>query len=250
MNPVRITPVVKMILIACVAGFVLQKTGDQFLGTNLMGWLGLVPSQFVFGFKLWQIFTYVFLHGDIWHLVFNALMLVFLGSELEGLWGSRRFARFFFASSTAAGIVFLILIGTIWGGSLDLPLVGASGGIYGLLLAYGVFFADRQMLFMMMFPMKAKQFVWILGGIELMTSLFSGNPGSSLSSIAHLGGMIGGGVYLWGAARWKQRNSSDRSGWSRGPSQRKKSGAQHLKLVVNPKDSEDTGKSRDPKSWN
>jgi len=257
LSPIRLTPVVKSLLLACVVLFVVQKTADQFFGANLLGLLGLVPTRFVFGFHFWQIFSYVFLHADVGHLVLNGLMLVFLGSELEALWGPRRFLQFFFASAFAAGVLFLVLVGTVWQEGVSIPLVGASGGIYGLLLAYGILFAERQMLFMMIFPMKAKHFVLLLGGVELMTTLYAAQPGAALSSIAHLGGMLGGWAYLVFAARWSQRltsrHRSEKTGSKRKPS------SSHLKLVVTSSSEEASGTkkssstddgSRDPKSWN
>ena len=193
--PMRLTPAVKGILIACVAAFLIQQTADQFFGGNLLGWFGLIPAAFAQG-KIWQLFTYPFLHADVMHLFLNMLMLVFIGAELEAVWGSARFLRFYFLCSSAGGLLYLILQMFVWKGEgLHVPMVGASGAIYGLLMAYGLLFGERMLLFMLLFPMKAKYFVWILAALQLFTTVFSGRQG--LSGAAHLGGMAAGFGYLW-----------------------------------------------------
>ncbi len=252
--PIRLTRSVKYIAIACVAAFVVQHTVDQFFGGNLLGWFGLVPSGFALHYRFWQLFTYAFLHADVMHLFFNMLVLVFIGSELEAVWGMGRFLRYYFFCSVSAGILYLLLQMFIWGGEgLQIPMVGASGGIYGLLLAYGLIFGERILLFMLLFPMKAKYFVWILGGVEFFTTLFSGKSG--LSSAAHLGGMLAGLGYLWVRATWivaRQRRAEGRSSfWGRGRSKRKG----NLRLVID--NEQKAGRHRDddsddqgPKIWN
>jgi membrane associated rhomboid family serine protease len=134
-----------------------------------------------------------------------------------------------------------------------MPLIGASGGIYGLLMAYGLLFSERVLLFMMLFPLKAKQFVWVLAGIEFMSSIFSAH--NAWGSVAHLGGMAAGFGLLWGRAAWRvfqrQRQESDEL---RRKSKRRKS-ANHLRLVVNKpkpgsKTSPDDQDSDDsPRTW-
>lgn len=242
MPPFRLTPSVKIIVIICVALFIVQQSIDQFFGGNLQGWLALVPNGFMFQFRFWQLFTYPFLHGDVSHLFLNMLMFVFVGSELEALWGRRRFLQFFFTCTSGAGLIFLLLQLFIWGGAgLHSPMVGASGAIYGMLLAYGILFSERVMLFMMLFPMKAKHFVLVLGGVELMSSLFSGRGG--LASAAHLGGMIAGFFDLWVRAKMRQmrvtrvsdlvnpfKTSLGKKTDLKGGKPKKASG--HLKLVV------------------
>jgi membrane associated rhomboid family serine protease len=173
--PVRITPVVKFLAISCLVAFILQQTADRFLGLAVGTQLALVPYGFVVQHKFWQILTYLFLHGDVTHLVLNLLMLVFIGGEIESLWGRWRFLRYYLICGVSAGLLYLLLQAFFWADSgLYTPMVGASGAIYGLLVAYGLIFSERQLLFMMLFPMKAKHFVWILMGVELMSSLFSG----------------------------------------------------------------------------
>lgn len=242
MMPFRLTPAVKVIAIVCVVAFIIQQTSDQFLGGNVTGFLGLVPSGFMTQHRFWQIFTYAFLHGDPMHLFLNLLMLVFIGAEIEGAWGTARFLRFYFFCSVSAGVLYLLLQVFVWGG-LSIPMVGASGAIYGLLMAYGLIFGERVLLFMMLFPMKAKHFVWILAGVEFMTTVYSARGG--LASAAHLGGMAAGFAYLWGRAFWivaRRRKQEGRDIFGRKPKDRskKRKSASHLKLVVGSKKDDDS----------
>ncbi len=226
----RLTPVVKRLLIACFAMFLVQQTTDQFFGGNVTESLGLVPAAFIFEFRFWQIFTYPFLHADVTHLLLNLLVLAFIGGELEAAWGRGRFLRYYFTCSTVACVFYLVLQMWGWKGTgLQTPMIGASGAIYGLLTAYGLIFGERVMLFMMLFPMKAKHFVLVLGGVELMTSLFSGRSG--LSSAAHLGGMIAGFAVLFGRASWivYRRKREERAQQNTRVARMKN---KHLKLVI------------------
>ncbi|MBI3535465.1 MAG: rhomboid family intramembrane serine protease, partial [Deltaproteobacteria bacterium] len=180
----------------------IQQTADQFFGGHLLNIFALIPIHFVFHYKFWQLFTYCFLHADVMHLVLNLMMLVFIGSDLEALWGAPRFLKFYFFCSSCAGIIYLFLQLIIWQETgLFTPMVGASGAIYGLLVAYGIIYGERVFLFMLLFPMKAKHFVWILVAVEFLTTLYSGRGG--LASAAHLAGMAAGFVYLWISARYK-----------------------------------------------
>lgn len=248
---IRLTRVVKILLIAFLAVFVIQHTGDQFFGANFVGWLGLVPAGIVNEHRFWQLFTYPFLHGDVMHLVLNLMMMVSVGGELESTWGSARFLRFFFVCTVSAGIFFLLLQLMVWKDfSLQSPMIGASGGIYGLLMAYGLIFGERVLLFMMLFPMKAKHFVWVLAGIEFLSSVFSGRGG--LASAAHLGGMVAGFAYLWSRARLlvARQQWSDYRVQSQKAQKRRK--AKHLKLVIdnrNEPDSENDDFDNTPKTW-
>ena len=250
--PIRLTPAVKGLAIACFAAFVVQQTADQFFGGNILGTFGLVPAAFINNFHFWQIFTFSFLHQDVIHLFFNLMMLVFIGAELEATWGTIRFLRFYAICTVAGGLSYLLLQLAFKGVGMYTPMVGASAGIYGLLAAYGLIFGERTMLFMMLFPMKAKHFVWILAGIEFLTSIFSGRGG--LVSVAHLGGMAAGYAYLWGRATYVVL--SKQKAISRDLVQRTKrvKGTKHLKLVKGknedqPGGSGEDGGHSDPKTW-
>ncbi len=244
--PIRLTRAVKALLIICFATFVIQHTVDQFLGGNLLGWFGLIPSAFINDHKIWQLFTYSFLHGDVMHLFLNLMMLAFIGGELEATWGTPRFLRFYFFCSTAAGLFYLFLqLLVLRGSALHVPMVGASGAIYGMLMAYGLIFGERVLLFMMLFPLKAKYFVWILAAIELMTTVFSAHGG--MASIAHLGGMFAGFGYLWGRAAFTvmNKNSQLKSILNRSSTKKQRIQPKHLKLVINNKNKVEFRSSQD-----
>lgn len=253
--PFRLTPAVKALLIACFATFLIQQTADQYFGANLKGLFALVPAGFVIEYRFWQLFTYVFLHDGVMHLFFNLLMLAFIGGELEGTWGTPRFLRYFFFCSSAAGVVylFIMLLGLSSSASIHSAMLGASGGIYGLLMAYGLIFGERVLLFMLLFPMKAKHFVWILAGVEFMTTLYSQN--GALSSVAHLSGMFAGFAYLWVRASWAIRQRQRKARKADPNYQRKKrlkKSKNHLKLIIDNEknlDVDPDGADQDPKTW-
>lgn len=218
---------VKALLIAYFVLFLIERSFAQFAGMPMLELFGLVPSRFVNDFWIWQIFTYSFFHADTTHLFLNLLMLAFLAGDLESLWGPKRFLAFYFFSAAVAGVCYLIF--QFFLGHIHSPMVGASGGIFGVMLAYGIIFSERTLLFMMLFPMKAKRFILILAAVELVTLVY-GNQGQ-VSNIAHLGGMLGGIIYLLAATKIKQFQKSgglaDRKPW--GSSRKSKKG--HLKLV-------------------
>ncbi len=159
---------------------------DLFLGpafTRLFALWPLGPN-----FMPWQVVSYSFLHGDVLHLFFNMLGLWMFGAELERLWGTKRFVQFYFASVLTAAATQMVV--TALAGS-GVPTVGASGGLYGLLLAFGMMFPNR--IIMPLFPpipMKARTFVIVFGALALLFGL-SGSV-SGVAHFAHLGGMLGG----------------------------------------------------------
>lgn len=235
--PIRLSSTLKKLLIIYVGIFVLTQTVDQFFGGSLKAWFALIPTAVLHG-KIWQVFTYSFLHADVMHLVLNLMVLAFVGADIESLWGTKKFLTYYFYCTLMAGLVYLLVQLLIWNPLfLSLPMVGASGGIYGLLLAYGILFPDREMLFMMIFPMKAKQFVWVLCGIEFLQALFSGQGG--LGALAHLSGMGAGYLYLYLQAKGFRFN---RPG---GSTPQRKKGASHLRLVKG----EDEEERKGPKTW-
>jgi membrane associated rhomboid family serine protease len=239
-----------MLLIACFGIFIVQQTIDQFFGGHLLEFFGLVPRSFIFEGKIWQLFTYSFLHADIMHLMLNLMMLAFIASDLELQWGRRAFLIYYFFCATAAGLLYLLLQLFVWkGAGIETPMVGASGAIYGCLMAYGILFGERTLLFMMLFPMKAKHFIWVLAAVEFLSTIFSGRGG--LASAAHIGGMIAGLAYLWIQTRMiiARRRESEGSPKKKGsgrfglPGKKK-----HLKLVVGNKGGDDERDSGN-KTW-
>jgi len=146
------------------------------------------------GFAVWQLFSYMFLH-DPWgfqHIIFNMLALWMFGKDLEAIWGTRRFLQYYFICGVGAGLCALLMSAVFGTGSER--TIGASGAIYGLLLAFGVLFPDVTVLFSFLFPIKAKYFVMIIGAMSFMLTL--GSTGDGVSHVAHLGGMIWGWLYL------------------------------------------------------
>jgi len=152
----------------------------------------LIPSWLVSG-AIWQPFTYLFLHSPngFGHILFNMLMLWMFGQDLERDWGGRRFLEFYFFCGVGAGLCD-VAARFIFGG-LDIPTIGNSGAVYGILLAFGWLYPDRTVLFALIFPIPARVFVAILGGIQFL-STFGSN--SDVSHVAHLGGMFFAWLYL------------------------------------------------------
>ncbi len=186
------TPAVRALIIANVVMFVVR----QFL-PGLAFYLGLTPAAVFERLWLWQPFTYLFLHGGVFHLVFNMLALWMFGTEFERMWRTRYFVWFYFATGLAAAITTLLasLLPFAFADLLyQVPTVGASGSIYGLLVAYGLYFPNRPIYMYLIFPIPAKYFVLLIGGITFLAS-----EGSGVAHAAHLGGAIGGYLLLRGA---------------------------------------------------
>ena len=175
-------PITQALLLINVAAFCI----DYFLGSWFTQAFALWPLGH--GFLPWQVVSYAFLHGSVGHLFFNMLGLWMFGAELERVWGQKRFIQFYAASVLAAAAAQLLVTWLL--GSVN-PTVGASGGLFGLLLAFGMTFPNRTIMPLFPpIPMKAKVFVAIYGGLEL----FMGVTGtaSGVAHFAHLGGMLGG----------------------------------------------------------
>jgi membrane associated rhomboid family serine protease len=195
-----LTPMVKILLITCGAVWVLQLLLEIAVRFSLIPWLGVIPALVIRGF-VWQPFTYMFLHSTagIGHLLFNMLLLWFLGGDLERHWGSRAFLRYYLVCGVGAGIIITVL-GLFSEQGRMTPTIGASGAIYGVILAFGMIFGERIILFMFMFPMKARTFAWILFAVAFFSSLTGQSSG--VSHIGHLGGMVVGYLYLKRAWRF------------------------------------------------
>jgi membrane associated rhomboid family serine protease len=175
-----------------------------FLAKNLSPELALWPLDSGY-FKPWQLVSYGFLHGSFNHLFFNMFAVWMFGTPLERSWGSQRFATFYATCVIGAGIAQL-LVQLLEGGLY--PTIGASGGVFGLLLAYGVMWPENRIfLIFLPVPIKAKWFVLIYGGAELLFGFTRLMPG--IAHFAHLGGMIFGAglLYKWGwrpGMTWKR----------------------------------------------
>ena len=194
-----LTPVVKKLIIVNVAAFVATMLGQAVGLGGLFRALMLTPYSVTHSFTVWQLVTYMFLHGGFWHILFNMVGLWMFGCELERTWGSRRFLNYYFLTGIGAGITVVLL-----GWSSAIPTVGASGAIYGVLLAFGVLFPNRIILvpifFFFFIPVPAKWLVIALGGIAFLSAL--SGPGDMISHTGHLGGMVVGLSYLRGRPYW------------------------------------------------
>jgi membrane associated rhomboid family serine protease len=183
---------VKWLILANVAVYLIYFFGSLIHGAPVFAYFQLVPWDVVHG-EIWQLVTYLFLHSlaSPWHIVLNMLMLWMFGTAVEETWGTNRFLKYYFVCGIGAGVC-VVLANLIFGNPLQ-PVIGASGAIYGLLLAFGMLFPEQELLFMFLFPIKAKYFVMIAGAMVFLGSFSLSGP---VSDLAHLGGMIVGFVYI------------------------------------------------------
>lgn len=248
MNSVQmapLTPVVKRLMIAIgVCWFLIQIIFDKFFKLNISTWFILHPDQVIEKFWLWQTFTYMFFHAlSPFHMLFNLLMLWFFGSELEKNWGAKFFTIYFFVCGIGAALVYCLGVGiyAVFSGvqtPLLIPVMGASGALFGLLVAYGLIFSERVIYFMGLFPMKAKYFALLAAALDFSSLLTTGFSGGEVAYLAHLGGALVGFAFLMGHARWKLSLTKSKL-------KKKNSG---LRLVV---DNDKLNKNDDgPKYWN
>ncbi|MBZ5513993.1 MAG: rhomboid family intramembrane serine protease [Acidobacteriia bacterium] len=188
-----LTWMVRYLIIITSAIFLLTYLPAQIFGFVLPYQVfGLRPYFVTHRLYLWQPVTYLFLHAGFFHIIFNLFALWMFGADLERTWGSRRFLTYFFLTGVGAG-VFDVLLQP----AAITTTIGNSGAVYGVLLAYGLLFPNRPIYLWMLIPVKAKWFVLVMGLIEFVSSFQT--PGSSVSHVAHLGGMLVGFLYLRGA---------------------------------------------------
>jgi membrane associated rhomboid family serine protease len=180
-------PITQTLLIANVVVFLLQSS----TGGELEAWFALWPLSH--GFAPWQIVTYGFLHGGLAHIFFNMLGLYMFGSDIERLFGSRYFLAYYFACLVSAALCQLLVVALA--GGPPFPTLGASGAVYGLLLAFGMYFPRRTVILIFPpIPMPARVFVFVFGGLELLFGV-TGTV-SGVAHFAHLGGMLGGWLVI------------------------------------------------------
>ncbi len=181
---------IKNIIIANFVIFTIQLI----LRNKLEGLFGLIPYMLFKGY-VYQLFTYMFLHGDFFHIIMNMYVLWLLGSDLEYYWGTKEFYKYYFITGIGAGIIY-----SIFNFNSTIPVIGASGAVFGILVAFGTLFPERELILFIPLPvrMKAKVFVFVIGGLEILY-LLSGSRG--IAHLAHLGGIALGYIYL----RWKRR---------------------------------------------
>jgi membrane associated rhomboid family serine protease len=193
-GPGPLTPAVKFLLIANVAMFVLTI----FL-PSLKLWLGLQPAAVIEAWRWWQPVTYMFVHAGVFHILFNMLALWMFGVELEQLWGTRFFARYYAVTGCGAGLITVLVALLPFGFSAQMYrslTIGASGAIFALLLAYALYFPRREIYMYFLFRVPARVFVIIVGVVALYAAV--SNTQGGLAHAAHLGGLLIGWVYLKG----------------------------------------------------
>jgi membrane associated rhomboid family serine protease len=186
----QLTPAVKNILFANGIIFLMSVLNIQ-LGYFLSQTFALHAYDVLYQFKVWQLVTYMFLHGDFWHIFFNMFVFWMFGSELEMEWGSKQFLKYYFICGVGAGIINILLTSSAPGYP---GTVGASGAIYGVMVAYAIRYPDRLVYIYFLFPVKVKYLVGFLALISFFSTWNS--QGDGIAHAAHLGGMAVGYVYL------------------------------------------------------
>jgi membrane associated rhomboid family serine protease len=192
------TTAVKYLIIANFGCFLLQNLSGSWLS-----WAELVPAQVVHQFAVWQLVTYMFLHGGPWHIIINMLMLWMIGCEIERYWGAKQFLLYYFICGIGAGVCQTVI--QILFFNPHASVIGASGAVYGLLMAFGILFSDRMITLLILFILPvhimAKYLVMIMAVLSLLLGVFGDDSG--VAHFAHLGGMLVGFVYLKFDWRWR-----------------------------------------------
>ena len=192
-GPGPLSPAVKALIIGNVAMFLVMP-----FVPSVARLLMLVPGEVLHG-RVWQLVTYMFLHGSLAHIFFNMLALWMFGVELERRWGSRYFLKYYFICGVGAALttVLLSFVPGTFGQQLYYSLtIGASGAVYGVLLGYAMYFPNRPIYLYFVFPIPSKYFVMIIGAISLLSSMSA--SGGGIANTTHLGGLLAGYLYLKG----------------------------------------------------
>jgi membrane associated rhomboid family serine protease len=198
-----------VLIIASVAGYLVTLAVP-----GLVSWLGLVPALVLERGWIWQPLTYMFQHGGLFHLLFNMLALWMFGVDLERRWGTRFFARFYLIAGLGAAATTLLVSVLPFQFAQDIygsVTVGASGAVYGLLVAFAMEYPHRPIYLYLLFPIPARIFVLIMGAISFLSSI--SNTRGGVAHATHLGGLVVGYLYL--AGRRGHITSSLRSRWLR-----------------------------------
>ena len=216
-----VPPMIRKLLIVHTAVFLFQTFGRLFLPFPLIRYFGLIPGETVYRLHLWQPVTYLFLHGGPLHFLFNMLMLYWFGRPLEETWGGKKFLRFYLVCGIGAGL-FTTLLSLLFPrlGFLGIGLanvtIGASGAIFGLLMAMAVLFPYQQILLYFLFPIGMRQACYLFIGLDILFAIWS--PANEVSVVTHLGGLLAGWLYLtkgsgrpWRRLWWRTRDAWDRA---------------------------------------
>jgi len=192
-GPGPLTPAIKVIIGVNVVAFF-----ATLLEPAISLVLGLRPADVIGKLQVWQLVTYMFIHAGPTHLLLNMLALWMFGTELERMWGTKYFTKFYFVSGIGAGL-FQVVLGLLpfgFAAQFYYPsVVGASGAIYGVLAAYALYFPSRPIVMFLVFPVPARYAVMIMGGLSLV---FAMGGGGGVAHTAHLGGLLVGYLYLKG----------------------------------------------------
>ena len=175
----RLSPVVRNLIIINVIIYILQQFVP--IATGMLSLWGATTDNF----RPYQLFTYMFAHGGFFHIFFNMLVLASTGPILENFWGQKKFLIFYIVTGIGAGAFHLIVSMYFFPDTAWIPMLGASGAIYGVLMAFGMMFPNMEMMLLFPpIPIKAKYLVWVLGAMTFLMS------GSGVAHFAHLGGII------------------------------------------------------------
>ncbi|HVA94251.1 MAG TPA: rhomboid family intramembrane serine protease [Candidatus Dormibacteraeota bacterium] len=240
------TPAIRNIIIACTGVFLLQTLLKLFFAPTVTYWFqdefGLVPLAVTHGLRIWQPVTYLFLHGGIWHIFFNLLFLWMFGVDLERAWGTHRFYVYFFLTGVGAGLINVLVKTALdphgTGISVAIPTIGASGAVYGVLLAAAIMFPDRQ-IWLIPFPVQIPMKIYVAGAIAIEFFSTLGTGGDNVSHVTHLGGALVGYLYLRrGLFLYRARNNY--LDWKRRRTRKK------FEVYMREHKNEPPGKSDDP----
>jgi len=191
-NPRLFTDAIKVLIIINIGMYFLRIiTSSQLDMVRIFG----LSTQTVWPL-IWQPITYMFMHGGVWHVAINMFVLWMFGTELESIWGKTEFLKYYFVTGVGAGLVWLVFD---IGGS-NAFLIGASGAVYGILMAYGLMFPNRTVYIYFLFPVKVKYFVIFIGAIAFLSSM---GTDSNISHLTHLSGMLIGYLYLRFSDHWR-----------------------------------------------
>ncbi|MEE8340935.1 MAG: rhomboid family intramembrane serine protease [Candidatus Neomarinimicrobiota bacterium] len=192
-NPRRFSDAIKVLIIINLGMYLLQKiTVSQLDMIRIFG----LSTKTIWPL-IWQPITYMFMHGGVWHVAINMFVLWMFGTELETIWGKKEFLKYYFVTGFGAGMIWLFFN---IGGS-DAILIGASGAVYGILMAYGLMFPNRTVYVYFLFPVKVKWFVLFIGAVAFFSSM---GTGSNISHLTHLSGMLIGYLYLRFSDHWRK----------------------------------------------
>ncbi len=231
----------KIIIFTHVGLFIMNSLLGVAGGSSLVGYLGLSIGGMSKGL-VYQILTFPFMEANFLSVLFNSMLVWFIGGDLESRWGDKFYAKFLAISAIFSGLVYLLISLFSKGAFAYVPLMGLGGVVFALLMAYGIIFSERQLTFMLLFPMKAKYFCMVLAGIELYMGIFSPN---GKASWAHISAALAGFLYLKTKSMKAKGQSLGDAIKSKSP--RKKKGRGKLRIV---KDEDGQRPDpKDPKYW-